>query len=102
VLLVEDDPMDARLALAELRRGGFAPIAVTVDSEAAYVENLALDYDVILADFSLPQFDAPRALELLQATERDIPFIILTGSIGEETAVSIMRRGAADYLLKDR
>jgi DNA-binding NtrC family response regulator len=58
--------------------------------------------DIILADYSLPQFDALRALHLLQERDLDIPFIVVTGSVSEEAAVECMRQGATDYLLKDR
>jgi len=67
-----------------------------------YLAQLHADLDVILADYSLPQFDALRALRLLQERGLDIPFIIVSGTIGEELAVSAMKEGAADYLLKDR
>ncbi|NTU82416.1 MAG: response regulator [Chloroflexales bacterium] len=102
VLILEDRPADAELILRELRRAGFAPLWRRVDSEAAFLAELSPDLDLILADYELPQFDARRALELLQWRGLDIPFIIVSGAIGEEEAVAAMRRGAADYLLKDR
>src|SRR5689334_8498983 len=91
VLLVEDRPSDARLMLDELRTAGFDPTAVRVESEAAYLAHLDPPPDVILCDYSLPQFDAPRALELLRETGRDVPLVIVSGSIGEETAVEAMK-----------
>jgi PAS domain S-box-containing protein len=102
VLLVEDRPSDARLLLDELRAAGFDPAAVRVETEADYLAHLDPPPDVILCDYNLPQFDAPRALELLRATGRDVPLVIVSGSIGEETAVEAMKAGASDYLLKDR
>ncbi|HEX5692007.1 MAG TPA: PAS domain S-box protein, partial [Roseiflexaceae bacterium] len=102
VLLLEDRAADALLALQQLRRAGFAPEWRRVESEEAYLAALDPSLDVILADYHLPQFDALRALELLRARELDIPFIVVSGTIGEDIAVQIMRRGAADYLLKDR
>jgi signal transduction histidine kinase len=102
VLILEDVQDDADLILHELRRAGFDPDWGRVDNEADYRARLSPTLDVILADYSLPTFDAPRALTLLQGRELDVPFIIVSGSVGEETAVAAMRQGAADYLLKDR
>ena len=82
-------------------RAGFTPLE-TVETETEYLAHLEPAPDVILADYSLPQFDAQRALELLQSRGLDIPFLIVSGNIGEEIAVSAMRRGADDYVLKDR
>ncbi len=102
VLILEDQPTDAELMIAELRRHGLDFDWQIVDTEAAYVAALDSDPDVILSDYSMPGFKAPRALEILQARRADIPFIVATGSISEEVAVDCMKRGAADYLLKDR
>jgi len=102
VLLVEDRDSDARLAVRELRAAGYEPTWKRVDTESEYLSSLEQFPDVILADFSMPQFDAMRALELLQERELDIPFIIVSGTIGEDLAVEALQRGAQDYLLKDR
>jgi PAS domain S-box-containing protein len=102
VLLVEDDPHDAELLLREMRRSGFEPICQRVETEADVLAALERDLDIVLSDFDLPQFDGLRALELVTSRRPEIPFIIVSGTIGEETAVAAMRRGAADYLLKDR
>jgi PAS domain S-box-containing protein len=102
VLILEDRSADAALMLHELRRAGFDPAWQRVETDADYLAQLHADLDVILADYSLPQFDALRALRLLQERGLDIPFIIVSGTIGEELAVSAMKEGAADYLLKDR
>jgi PAS domain S-box-containing protein len=102
VLIVEDWAPDAELLVHELRRGGFAPVWHRVDSEAEYVGRLDPPPDVVLADYSLPQFGAVRALELLRERQIDVPLIIVSGVIGEEVAVSMMAMGASDYLLKDR
>jgi len=102
VLILEDRATDAELMLHELRRAGFSPDWKLVETEAEYLAHLEPAPDVILADYSLPQFDAQRALELLQSRGLDIPFLIVSGNIGEEIAVSAMRRGADDYVLKDR
>lgn len=102
VLLVEDNPLDAELLMLELRRAGFEADWQRVDNEQDYLARLDDDYDLILSDYQLPQFDGLRALELLQAHGRDVPFIIVSGAIGEDTAANAMKQGAADYLLKDR
>ncbi|HEV8715028.1 MAG TPA: ATP-binding protein [Candidatus Binatia bacterium] len=102
VLILEDRPEDAELVLHELHRAGFDPSWQRVDTEADYLARLQGDLEVILADYSLPQFDALRALQLLQERDLDIPFIVVTTSLSEEVAVECMKQGAADYLLKDR
>jgi len=102
VLVLEDKHSDAELMLHELRRAGFAPAWRLVKSKPEFLANLTSDIDVVLADYHLPMFDAPHALELLQAREEDIPFIVVSGTVSEEAAVDCMKRGAADYLLKDR
>jgi PAS domain S-box-containing protein len=102
VLILEDRPADVELMLHELRQAGFEPDWQCVETEADYLAQLHEELDVILADYSLPQFDAMRALHLLQERGLDIPFIVVTGSISEEVAVECMKQGASDYLLKDR
>src|SRR4051812_23483419 len=102
VLLLEDRPADAKLVLHELQRGGYEPQWERVDSEADFIARLDAPWDIILADYSLPQFDAASALKLVQQRNIDVPFIIVSGTIGEELAVEAMKNGAADYLLKDR
>src|SRR2546427_904168 len=59
-------------------------------------------WDVVLSDYSLPHFDAPAALAVVRATAPDVPFIVVSGSVGEDTAVAVMQAGAADYIMKDR
>jgi PAS domain S-box-containing protein len=86
----------------ELRRSHFEPEWLRVDTEPKYCVQLDWRPDVILADYHMPRLDAQRALELLQERHLDIPFIVVSGAIGEDVAVAMMRKGAADYLLKDR
>jgi two-component system cell cycle sensor histidine kinase/response regulator CckA len=102
VLIVEDNLSDAELVLRELRRAGFDPDSKRVDTEADYLANLHSERDLILSDYSMPQFSGLRALELLKESGLEIPFILVSATMGEETAVAAMREGAADYLLKDR
>jgi PAS domain S-box-containing protein len=102
VLIADDNPADAELIVHELRRAGYVPEWERVDSEAAFRDRLHPGLDIILSDFEMPLFGGTRALELLQESGLDIPFIIISGTIGEDFAVEVMKQGAADYLLKDR
>jgi glycogen phosphorylase len=101
-LIVEDSPSDAELMVGELLRSGFDLVWHRVDSEADYLARLEQPPDIILADYALPQFSGLRALELLQQQGLAIPFILVSGTIGEEAAVAAMKQGATDYVLKDR
>jgi PAS domain S-box-containing protein len=101
-LILEDRASDAALVVRELERAGFDPTWKRVETEQQYVTQLEALPEIILADYTIPEFGAMRALEVLQETGLDIPFIIVSGSIGEDIAVEAMRLGAADYLLKDR
>ncbi len=101
VLHLEDSAFDHELALAHLRRGGMQMASRRVESRDAYARALAEDWDVILSDFNLPGFSGLTALEMLKETGRLIPFILVSGEIGEDTAVAAMRSGANDYLLKN-
>jgi len=102
VLLVEDNPDDAKMVLRELNRSGFDAILERVETEAAFLGSLDDKVDLVLSDYAMPEFDGMSALELLKKNGLEIPFIIVSGSIGEDIAVEAMRQGAADYLLKDR
>jgi PAS domain S-box-containing protein len=102
VLILEDRPSDAELIVYELKRAGYVPDWRRVDTSQGFQVALQTGLDLIIADYSLPQFDALQALNLLKQRRLDIPFIVVTGSISEEVAVEMMKQGAADYLLKDR
>ncbi len=102
ILIAEDSPADAELILRELRRSGFEPEWERVDTESDYLERLHSGVEIVLSDYEMPQFSGPRALELLRESGLDIPFIIISGTIGEDIAVEVMKLGASDYLLKDR
>jgi PAS domain S-box-containing protein len=102
VLIVEDWPEDAELMLAELRRAGFEPVWKRVETETAFLAELKNQPDIIISDYSLPQFNGLRAVELLTRSGLNIPFILVSGTVGEDAAVEAMRLGATDYLLKDR
>ena len=101
VLIVEDVEDDLLLMVRELRRGGYTLDYVRVDTANAMLT--ALDrqaWDIVIADYSLPAFSAPDALKLLQQQHLDLPFIIVSGTIGEEVAVAAMKAGAHDYIIK--
>ena len=103
ILMLEDNVRDAELMIAELKRVGFKFQCERFQTEQDFLARLDGGYDLILSDYSMPGFTGLRALELLkERTDLDIPFIIISGTIGEETAVGAIKDGAADYLLKDR
>jgi PAS domain S-box-containing protein len=102
ILFAEDNSNDVELSLVELRKSGFEVTWDRVDTEARFLEKLNGDVDIVLSDFRMPGFDGFRALELLKLSGLDIPFILISGTIGEDMAVISMKMGAADYLLKDR
>jgi PAS domain S-box-containing protein len=103
VLILEDRQQDAELMLHELRRSQMEPEWQRVETEADYIAQLnSVVPDVILSDYCMPQLDAPRALELLRQIDRNVPFIVVSGAIGDDIAVKLLRAGATDYLLKDR
>ncbi len=101
VLLVEDSEDDALLLLRELQRGGFAVAHRRVeDAEQMRAALYEEEWDVVISDYALPRFSAPDALALFQSCNLDLPFIVVSGAIGEETAVAIMKTGAHDVVLK--
>lgn len=101
VLLVEDEPTDAELVLRMLARAGVACISRRVDTEAEFRRQLdEFAPDVILSDFSMPRFDGMTALELARVSHPDIPFVFVSGTIGEEHAIRALKSGATDYVLK--
>ena len=103
LLLVEDSQLDAELLARALEKGGFALTWVRVDTADAMDEALRQHpWDLILCDHAMPRFSAPGALELLKRHNMDVPFIIVSGYIEEETAVAAMKAGAHDYIMKDR
>lgn len=102
VLIVEDNDSDAALVVHTLEQAGFKPAWDRVETAEDFLAALDPQLDVILADFNLPAFGAPRALDLLKARGIPVPLIVVSGSIGEERAVQVLQNGAADYLLKDR
>jgi PAS domain S-box-containing protein len=102
LLILEDNPDDAELLVRQLKRAGFKFEWSRVETEADYLQKLEQKIDIILSDYAMPHFSGLRALQLLRVRGLDIPFVLISDTIGEEVAVSAMREGAADYLLKDR
>jgi PAS domain S-box-containing protein len=102
-LLVEDNEDDSALLLRELHRAGYDVESVRVDTRPAMEQALSQNqWDVILSDYSMPQFSGVAALGLYQEKGLDIPFVIVSGAVGEASAVEVMRAGAHDYLMKDK
>ena len=101
VLIIEDSEDDTLLTLRELRRGGYNLDYVRVDTPMAMQTALEeRTWDIAIADFSMPAFSGLEALKLLQKYNLDLPFIVVSGTIGEDVAVAVMKAGAHDYLLK--
>jgi PAS domain S-box-containing protein len=101
ILILEDVPMDAELVEYELERARVRFEARRVDTRESFLDELeAFRPDVILSDFTLPRFDGMSALSLARERAPAVPFLIVTGSVNEETAVGCMKAGATDYLLK--
>ena len=103
ILILEDRPADAKLAMRELRKAGIQFAARHVATEADFLAQLRDDPpDLILADYSLPAYDGLSALAAARKERPEIPFIFVSGSMGEETAIEALHLGATDYVLKQR
>ena len=100
VLHLEDSELDHELAMAQLRRSGLAVSVERVEDEASFVAALEQPWDVILSDYNIPGFSGLKALDIVRGLGMSVPFILVSGEIGEDVAVSAMRNGASDYLLK--
>ena len=103
VLLIDDSDDDAHLILRELRRGNYEVEYELVETRAAMEDALSnREWDIILCDYNMPLFNALEALETLKATDLDIPFLILSGTINEEMAITALKAGAHDFVLKGK
>jgi two-component system cell cycle sensor histidine kinase/response regulator CckA len=102
ILLLESNAADAELILSELRRFGYQPVLHRAATLVDFASQVTPDLDVILADYQLPDFDGLVAMRQLREKDVDIPFIIISGALGEEFAARCIKEGVADYLLKDR
>ncbi|WP_372807283.1 PAS domain S-box protein [Pontiella sp.] len=103
VLVLEDVPNDAELEIAELEQAGYTCRWKRVETREAFLAELeASGCDIVLSDFALPSFDGLSALKLLLERKKDIPFILVSGTLGEDAAIESLKAGATDYVLKDR
>ncbi len=104
ILILEDDPFDVELEISELEEAGYVCEWTRVETEEEFLTTLhSSDHiDLILADYNLPAFDGLTALRLFQELEADIPFILVSGTVGEEFAIESLKAGATDYVIKDR
>src|SRR5476651_2591023 len=103
LLLLEDSDSDAALVLTELRRGGFAPKVRHIETREAFTKALSEGpWDVIIVDYGLPAFSGLEALEIYKRSGLDVPFILVSGTVGEDLAVEAMKAGGHDYMLKDK
>ncbi|MDP3879493.1 MAG: ATP-binding protein [Dehalococcoidales bacterium] len=102
VLIVEDSEQDAALLIMELQKAGYSPVYKRVDTASEMSDALDTEaWDIIISDHSMPSFSSLDALRLSHEKGLDLPFIIVSGQIGEDTAVETMRAGAHDYIMKD-
>ena len=103
ILHIEDVPADAELVERTLKKAGIDFDKITVDTRTEYIDALTnFKPDIILSDHSLPAFNSLEALKIMRQNKIDIPFILITATVSEEFAVSVMKEGASDYVLKDR
>lgn len=103
VLILEDDPIDVELITATLRNGQVSFSASVVDNRAEFIAAMESQHiDVVLADYSLPDFDGMSAIALVQSYDSEIPCILVSGALGEERAIEALKSGATDYVLKSR
>src|SRR3984957_11861177 len=103
VLLVEDNPADVELVLATLRRDGFEVCGDVAQTPEEFTSRIqSTNYDLILADYNLPEWRGTEALDILCRENLDVPLIVVTGYLGEEKAVDYIKQGATDCVLKDR
>jgi len=101
VLIVEDSKIEAKLTVNLLKKHGYSVVHERVETEEEMVKALEEHkWDIVISDYQMPDFDGARALEVFQRFELDIPFILVSGKIGEETAVDLMKMGAHDYIMK--
>ncbi len=103
ILILEDVPVDAELMERQLKKGGLNFVSKRVDNREDFIAALSgFSPDLILADYKLPNFDGLSALEIKKEKYPDVPFIFVSGSMGDELAVETLKKGAVDYVLKDK
>lgn len=103
ILLLEDSPLDAELTISTLKSGGIVCQVTRVETREEFTAEVKRgDFDIILADYALPNFDGVSALRIAAVQVPEIPFLFVSGSIGEELAIECLKQGATDYVLKER
>src|SRR5687768_945464 len=103
VLIAEHDPIDLELLHNEFQKSGMAYESKVVQSEKDYFDALMqFNPDIILSDYTFPSFDGPTAFKIRQTIASDTPFIFLSGTIGEERSIELIKNGVTDYCLKDK
>ena len=103
ILMVEDSKDDPILIIRNIKKNGLNPVHERVETSEEMKAALdSKEWDIVLSDYKLPQFNGLDALKLFRRKNLEIPFIIISGTIGEELAVETMRKGASDYLMKDQ
>ncbi len=102
ILLLEDSLLDAELARQTLEAEGFQCEMKVVDTREDFLREIGQDYDLVLSDYNLPEFDGLQALQITREMAPDKPFIFYSGALGEELATETMKQGATDYVLKHR
>lgn len=102
ILFLEDNLLDVELEVAALEKDGIACKWERVDNRADFLRKIEKSYDLIIADHGLPSFDGISAVKLLRQRDNDTPLILVSGTVGEETAIDSLKAGATDYVLKDR
>lgn len=102
MVLLEDNPQDADLLLRMLQKAGFDVSCKRTDNEQDFTASLDAPLDLIISDYNLPFFNGVQALQIVRSRGLQVPFILVSGVVGEELAVEAMRQGASDYLMKDR
>src|SRR5579864_7832219 len=100
LLIIEDSEDDAALQLLLLRQAGFQIKSERVYSAKGVAQALVKDWDLVISDHSMPQFSGTEALKMVRAMDPDVPFIFVSGTIGEDAATDAMRTGAQDYVMK--
>lgn len=102
ILIIEDSEDDTELLLHEIKKGGYNPTYVRVETANGMIESLnEQTWDFIIADYRLPDFSAPEALKVLQESGLDLPFIIISGKVEDDVAVEVLTAGAHDFIRKD-
>lgn len=100
ILIIEDEPADFLLLERHLRQQGLLADCLRVDNDAALDAALLVEWDMVLSDYNVPGMDFRKTLQRLQAQCPDVPVVLVSGSVGEETAVELLRLGLSDFLLK--